>query len=79
MEALITQLSSMGGPFGVVAAIFVALYIRKDRELRTERERFDKDMRQIWTEILVMKDRDHQTVDKLSTIADLISRGLIRR
>jgi len=78
MEALLEALTKFGLP-GVVVAIFVVLYVKKDQELKRERDARIEDAKAFRDLVLGVQEKALTTANRLADIFDELKRTSPRR
>lgn len=78
MDVLLDGLSRYGLP-GIVLAIFIGLYVKKDRELRLERDARITDVKSYNDLTLKLQSQVIDAINKLSSILDEVRKGTLRR
>lgn len=73
-ETLATALISHLGAPGVMIALFLWLYVRKDNELSAEREARIEDAREVRDLIMKVQERTNETINRVVEIRDEILR-----
>lgn len=78
MDSLIAELPRFGLP-GVLTGILIYLYVRKDQELKRERDARIADAHNVTTLVLQLNSKIHEAIDRLERICEVVSIDRDRR